>query len=230
MKFTEKFVVFIGDTRNDDDDDECIINSSMFQLTPPKKKETVVTSKKLEPMDALAAFRKENTSQNCSRERFFVSRLDGNEELKRDILGLYKDPQKNLKARPRVRFEGEEGVGSGPVREFFVCALGIAREGIGGGGTKPVVYFEGEADHLLPIHNQMLQQMGAFTCIGRIVGHSILHGGPGLFGLSPAAKHYWAYNTDENPPPLVIEDIADISLRGLISEVCLLYIFPRIVF
>ncbi len=63
MKFTEKFVVFIGDTRNDD---ECIINSSMFQLTPPKKKETVVTSKKLELMDALAAFRKENTSQNCS--------------------------------------------------------------------------------------------------------------------------------------------------------------------
>jgi hypothetical protein len=128
--------------------------------------------------------------------------------MKRDILGLYKDPRKSLKACPKVRFEGEEGVGAGPVREFFVCALGIPREGMSGTG-RPVVYFEGEADHVLPVHNQMLQQMGAFICIGKIIGHSILHGGPG----------YWAYNVDENPPLLVLDDIADINLRELMHEV-----------
>ena len=84
-----------------------------------------------------------------------------------------------------------------------------------------VVYFEREADHLLPVHNQMLQQMGAFVCIGKIIGHSILHGGPGLFGISSAAKHFWANNVEENPPLLVLDDIADINLRKLIYEVCL---------
>ena len=56
-------------------------------------------------------------------------------------------------------------------------------EGMSSTGS-PVVYFEGEKDHLLPIHNQMPQQMGTYICIGKIIGHSILHGGPGLFGLS----------------------------------------------
>ena len=189
----------------------------MFQSTPEKMDNA---GKKLEPMAALEAFRKENIDVDSAREQFYISRLEGSEELKRDILGLYKDPRRNLKARPKVRFEGEEGVGAGPVREFFVCALGIPREGMSGTG-RPVVYFEGEADHLLPVHNQMLQQMGAFVCIGKIIGHSILHGGPGLFGISSAAKHFWANNVEENPPLLVLDDIADINLRELIYEVCL---------
>ena len=59
---------------------------------------------------------------NSPREPFYVSRLDGNEETKRDILGLYKDPRKNLKARPKVRFEGEEGVGTcSPVVFLLIC-------------------------------------------------------------------------------------------------------------
>lgn len=44
-----------------------------------------------------------------------VSRMEGNEELKSDLLTLYKDPRKNLRALPKVRFEGEQGVGLGPV-------------------------------------------------------------------------------------------------------------------
>lgn len=88
-----------------------------------------------------------------------VSRMDGNEELKKDMLSLYKDPKKNLRAVPKVRFEGEQGVGVGPVREFFVCALKIPQEGMHGEG-RPIVFFEGEHDHLLPVHNQIAQQMG----------------------------------------------------------------------
>ena len=65
-------------------------------------------------------------------QRFVVSREEGTEELKRDILGYYKDKTCKLTAKPRVRFEGEEGVGSGPVREFFLCAMKLVHEGIGG--------------------------------------------------------------------------------------------------
>lgn len=81
-----------------------------------------------------------------------VSRMDGNEELKKDMLSLYKDPKKNLRAVPKVRFEG-------PIREFFVCALKIPQGGMHGEG-RPIVFFEGEHDHLLPVHNQIAQQMG----------------------------------------------------------------------
>ena len=75
-----------------------------------------------------------------------MSREDGMEELKKDILSNYKDSSCRLNAKPRVRFEGEDGVGSGPVREFLLCAMKIAQEGIGG-SRRHVIFFEGEKDH-----------------------------------------------------------------------------------
>lgn len=166
--------------------------------TPEKMK----AERMLTPEDALEYFQKVNIKKNEPRERFVVSRMEGNEELKSDLLSLYKDPRKNLRALPKVCFEGEQGLGVGPVREFFVYALEIPQEGIQGEG-RPMLFFEGECDHLLPVHNQIVQQMGAFTCIGRIIGQSILHGGPGLHGLSPVAKHchYWSHDDLTSNPP-----------------------------
>lgn len=171
----------------------------------------------LGPEEALDAFQEANIQKNKPKERLYVSRLHGSEELKRDIIGLYKDPRKNLRAPLQVRFEGEEGVGTGPIREYFVCAMKILQEGIHGDG-RPI---EGESDHLLPIHNQLLQQMGVYTCIGKMIGHSILHGGPGFYGISQVAKHYWTHDdVQKNPPPMVIQDIPDLNLRETIEEVC----------
>ena len=63
--------------------------------------------------------------------------------------------------------------------------------------------------------------MGAFTSIGRIISHSILHGGPGVYGLSSVVKHYWAHtDLGKDPPPIVIEDLPDINLHETILEVC----------
>ena len=64
-------------------------------------------------------FQKVNVRTNEPREHFVVSRMEGSEELKSDLLSLYKDPRKKLRALPKVRFEGEQGVGVGPIREFF---------------------------------------------------------------------------------------------------------------
>ena len=60
----------------------------------------------------------------------------------------------------------------------------IIDEGIHSSCGKPVVFLEGEADHRLPIHDQALRLTGAFKALGKMIGHSILHGGPGLHGLS----------------------------------------------
>ncbi len=67
----------------------------------------------------LDKFRQENLDESAKRQHFFVSREEGSEELQRDILSYYKRHDCNLKARMRVRFEGEEGAGSGPIRNFF---------------------------------------------------------------------------------------------------------------
>ena len=177
----------------------------------------------VDAMDALKRFRDEVIETTKPRQLFSVSRMEGTDELKRDILVKYKGKNANLKARPRVRFEDEEGAGSGPVREFLLTAMKIADEGIGN-TFKPVIYFEGEKDHRLPLHDQSLRITGAFKAIGRIIGHCALHDGPALHGLSPAIKYYLSspfVDSCENPPPISVEDIPDTDLRQLINEVSL---------
>jgi hypothetical protein len=175
----------------------------------------------------LKTYRENNVDQSLPRQHFRVSREEGSEELKREILGCYKQPSNKLKAAMVVRFEGEGGTGSGPIREFLLCAMNILDEGIGM-KDKPLVFLEGEDDHKLPIHDLSLRCTGAYKAIGRIIGHSVLHGGPFLYGISPAVKHYWCVTgskriTDKDVAiqalPIVPEDISDLELRNLISQV-----------
>jgi hypothetical protein len=171
---------------------------------------------------SIALYREATIDTSVPRQLFSVCRSDGEEDTKTDILATYKNPHTNLLARPRVRFEGEEGLGAGPLREFFHLAVKIAQEGIGF-TAKPVIYFEGDIDHKLPVHNPALRHTGSFRAIGRILGHSFLHAGPSLFGLSQAIKHYFTSKTKQDissdPPPLEIEDVPDVDLQMLMKEV-----------
>lgn len=50
---------------------------------------------------------------------------------------------------------------------------------------------------------------------------TILHGASGSHGLSPAVKNYLSTDADsDNPPTLKVEDIPDIELRQIVTEVC----------
>ena len=51
----------------------------------------------------LEAFRNKTINEDLTRQRFTVSREDGCEELKKDILCCYKNPQVKLTAKPRVK-------------------------------------------------------------------------------------------------------------------------------
>lgn len=171
------------------------------------------------PTTALLGYQKEVIEEDSPRQKNCVCRIDGVSELRREIIGVYKKPGLNLKANIKVRFEEEEAVGSGPVREYVVNAIKVVDEGIPTPNGKPLIFFEGEQDHRLPIHDQSLRLMGTFKAVGRVIGHSVLHGGPGLPGLSPAIKHF--LSTDEEsqePPSIVVEDITDIDLRQIIIK------------
>ena len=69
--------------------------------------------------DVKYSFKKSAIDKDLPRQRFIVTRDDGMEELKRDILSNYKSGNCKVNAKLRVRFEGE-GVGSGPIREYFL--------------------------------------------------------------------------------------------------------------
>ncbi len=56
-----------------------------------------------------------------------------------------------------------------------------------GNGNRTAL-FEGQAD-LIPSTSQVLLQSDLFVMAGRILGHSFLHGGPSLAGVSPAIVH-----------------------------------------
>lgn len=96
-------------------------------------------------LQALEKFRKEMLDEDSPRQLFSVSRMEGNEELKCDILSHYKDRGNNFRALPRVRFEDKEGVGSRPIREFLLSAMKIADEGLGSSRSKakPILFFGG---------------------------------------------------------------------------------------
>ena len=90
------------------------------------------------------------------------------------------------------------------------------------------MFFEGEEDHKVPIHNHVLRCTGAFRSIGRIIGHSILHQGPFIYGLSPAVVQYWKLTADGRDDdtsleslPLRLKDIPDTDLRDYIAQVIL---------
>ena len=67
------------------------------------------------PAAALVHYRKKHCDDNKPSELFRLSRLDREKDLRREIFGLYKNPETVLRSTPRVRFDGEHAVRNGPV-------------------------------------------------------------------------------------------------------------------
>ena len=139
---------------------------------------------------------------DSARQRISVCRLDGISDLWKDIVGIYKNVVRS-----------KDGAGSGPVKEYFTNVIQLLEEDIPSSSGKPLVFFEGESDHCVPVHDQSVRLQG-FKAAGQMLGHALLHGGPGLHGLSPAIKHYSTTaksNTDE-PPPISIRDVQIMNI------------------
>jgi hypothetical protein len=216
---TSLFVLFILllDVINVDDEWSNDVNDDQL-LRSPFEDVTEIDS----PKAALELFRKGNIIQDKPQQRIFVSRLDGIDELKKEVIGVYKNPKTNLRVGVKVRFEEEDAVGSGPVREYLSIAMNILDEGVSSSGSKKILFFEGQKDHRVPVHNQSLRLTGMFKALGKMLGHSILHGGPGLHGVSPVVKCYMATDrsaAETQSLPLTLEDLPDLELRNMIATV-----------
>lgn len=106
-------------------------------------------------------------------------------KLLRDIFKLYKKGL-NKRATPDVEFRGEEGSdASGPTREYFYLAMSRLVS-----GDPDIHLFEGEEDHLVPIHCIESYDSLLFYYTGLMICHSVLHEGYPLVGLSETVVAY----------------------------------------
>ena len=167
--------------------------------------------------DPIFMYRQQTLNENAPPMRIYVNRM--NEEFTADVLAIYKKPNPGLNSTLRVKFENEVAVGEDPVREFFSTLMGFLHDGFPLDGVdqgKLTKVFEGEEDHKLPIPNALLRNVGFYTSVGRMIAHSFLHGGPPLYGLSPAVIEFWCQDSIN---AVTIDDVPDYDLREALREV-----------
>ena len=121
------------------------------------------------------------------------------EEFASDVLTIYKKPNSGLCSSLRVKFENERVQNGFPLEE-----------------SQLTLVFEGETDHKVPVPNALLCGGGFFKSAGRMMAHSFLHGGPPMYGISPAVVDYWCSDSIDS---LTIEDVPDYELRQALIEV-----------
>ena len=131
-------------------------------------------------------------------------------------MGKEKDKDK-LKAVPNVVFEGEVGSDAGgPSREFFYLALTCCTGEIEGGS----ILFTGQANHLVPVHDWDLLEDGNFFLVGKMLAHSLIHGGCGFVGMSQGiVKYIETEDVDIAAASITIEDIPDVEVQSLAGKV-----------
>ncbi|XP_015749579.1 PREDICTED: uncharacterized protein LOC107329406 isoform X2 [Acropora digitifera] len=149
--------------------------------------------------------------------RHYININRNSQTLFRDIVDIYKRVRDDLRKKPDVTFEGEEGVDAGgPTLEFLWLALSQMRQGDGG----KVSLFEGSSGHLLPVHCFSYLDSGLFYVFGKVVAHSILPGGTGSPGLSPAMGRFIASGDVDSTSSLVsAEDIPDTDYKDVIEKI-----------
>jgi hypothetical protein len=141
----------------------------------------------------------------------------------RDVIKIYKRPGFNLKSTPDIEFNSERGIdGGGLTREFFHLALTKIRTGDPNIG---ITLFEGATDHIVPIHCSSSLDSGLFHLFGKVLAHSILHGGMGFVGMgcvgmAPAvAKFIATRSIDEAATLVCLDDIPDLEYRDYAQKV-----------
>ena len=151
--------------------------------------------------------------------RIYINRMK--EEFSADVLTIYKKPNPGLCSTLRVKFENEAAVGEGPVREVFSTLMGFLQDGFPLDSEEQLtMIIEGQEDHKLLIPNALLCNAGFYTSVGRMIAHSNLHGGPLLYGLSPAVVEFWCQDSIN---AVTIEDVPDYELREALVEVSTVY-------
>nr|XP_055032086.1 uncharacterized protein LOC129420934 isoform X2 [Misgurnus anguillicaudatus] len=134
------------------------------------------------------------------------------------LISFYKRTNVEWGRPLNCRLEGDTAIGQGVTRFFFSTCMEKLKSGfcINFANSNITRLFEGEPGHLVPSASHFLVESDLFMVAGRMVGHSFLHGGPCLSGLSPAVIHVLLGGSPETAT-VTIEDCPDLDIRETIE-------------
>ncbi|CAB1440038.1 unnamed protein product, partial [Pleuronectes platessa] len=133
------------------------------------------------------------------------------------LISFYKQPNVEWGRPLNSRLQGDTAIGQGVTRFFFSTCIEKLKSGfcIHFANANVTRLFEGEPGHLVPSASHFLVESDMFMVAGRMVGHSFLHGGPCLAGLSPAIVHVLLGGSPETAT-VTLEDCPDLDIRETI--------------
>ncbi len=136
------------------------------------------------------------------------------EDIWHESVAIFKNPNFNLTASPRVKFEGESGIDAGGLsREYGSLLQKVFFS------TKANL-FEGTEDRKLPLYSIEGIHSKLFEVVGKMVAYLIVHLDIGIPCLSPPVYHYISTGSLELAANFCsIEDINDYEMRELINKV-----------
>ena len=148
--------------------------------------------------------------------RQFISIQRSSKTIIKDLIKEYKRGTIDIRKTPDIEFLGEEGIdASGLTREFSHLIMTSISEGKGG-----FVFFEGEKDHLLPVHCTEYVSSQYFLYVGKMIAHSVLHTGTGPIGLSRALCTFLITGDLERAMvQLTLKDVPDLEVRETLEKV-----------
>ena len=134
------------------------------------------------------------------------------------LMHIYKNPELSIRKVPDISFTGETAADvGGPTREFFYLAIDSLLKVDERSGIQ---LFFGVLGHMLPLCSLDALSGGCFLMAGKLLAHSILHGGSGLVGLAPSVVKYIATGSVDIAQALVtLDDLGDIELKTLLTQV-----------
>ncbi|XP_028400610.1 G2/M phase-specific E3 ubiquitin-protein ligase-like [Dendronephthya gigantea] len=134
--------------------------------------------------------------------------------LFKDSVSFFKKSSFDFDSPVKIVFENEPAIdGGGPRREYFTLLLNCLVS-----PSNFVRLFEGSEARLLPMHNTDALRASLYKVAGRIIATSIFNGGPGFPFLSPAIYSYLISGLSQDID-IVKEDIADIDIRDIVTQI-----------
>ncbi|XP_016339484.1 G2/M phase-specific E3 ubiquitin-protein ligase-like [Sinocyclocheilus anshuiensis] len=140
------------------------------------------------------------------------------EDQDRELVAFYKQNGIEWASPVKCRLQGDAAIGEGVTRHFLSTVIQRLQHGFNFnmGNTARTCRFDGEPGHLVPSSSQFLVESDLFLVAGRMIGHSFLHGGPRLAGVSQAIVHVLLGGSPETAT-VQIEDCPDHDIRETIK-------------
>ncbi|XP_076878962.1 uncharacterized protein LOC143527552 isoform X2 [Brachyhypopomus gauderio] len=173
-----------------------------------------------DPQGAALLFRRQ-ILQQYERSSPLTAILDLGDSVldrERSILTFYKALKVNWVSPLHCTLRGDAAVGDGVNRHFISLTMNTLQHGfrLNYGNTDVMLLFEGQPDHLVPCTSQILLDSDLFLIAGRMVGHSFLHGGPALAGISEAVVDV-LFGASPDMTTITVEDCPDLERRQIIQ-------------